>query len=143
MWGLYGLVYAAMGVATRCRRREEVEVADFCSSWRLGYGGRDSSAAMLGFVVALDLMLTRSGGERDVNTVISSGLGRWRCCSGVRVAARFSYVFTGGGGRFWLADAEKALFGASANGPIVIATLVAAVLYAGVRRSRYSKHMRH
>jgi hypothetical protein len=52
--------------------------------------------------------------------------------------AAFSYVFTGGGARFWFTlENVIRLVTAPANGPTVIATLVAMVLYVGVRRSRY------
>jgi hypothetical protein len=50
----------------------------------------------------------------------------------------FSYVFTGGGARFWFAlDGAKHFFLNMANGPIAVATLVALLLYVTVRRCRY------
>jgi hypothetical protein len=52
--------------------------------------------------------------------------------------APFSYVFTGGGARFWFAeDGARHFFLNVANGPIVVATLVASLLYVTVRRCRY------
>jgi hypothetical protein len=50
----------------------------------------------------------------------------------------FTYVFTGGAGRFWFGiDGVRAFVGEPANWPSLIAVVVALVLYAGVRRSRY------
>ncbi|MEO6912047.1 MAG: hypothetical protein ABI158_14110, partial [Edaphobacter sp.] len=52
--------------------------------------------------------------------------------------APFSYVFTGGAGRFWFSlEGARSFFASAANAPIVAAAAVAAVLYAGVRRCRY------
>jgi hypothetical protein len=52
--------------------------------------------------------------------------------------AAFSYVFTGGAGRFWFSLAgARDFFGGFANAPIAIALAVAAVLYVGIRRCRY------
>jgi hypothetical protein len=50
----------------------------------------------------------------------------------------FSYVFTGGAARLWFAlDGARAFFLNLTNGPIVVATMVALLLYLGVRRCRY------
>jgi hypothetical protein len=52
--------------------------------------------------------------------------------------APFSYIFTGGSARFWFTlDAARRFFLSMANGGILAATLVALLLYATVRRSRY------
>ena len=52
--------------------------------------------------------------------------------------APFSYVFTGGGARFWLAlDGARSFFTSLANAPIAVATLVALLLYITVPRCRY------
>jgi hypothetical protein len=52
--------------------------------------------------------------------------------------APFSYVFTGGGARFWFSlDAARSFFTTLANAPIAVATLIALVLYVTVRRCRY------
>jgi len=52
--------------------------------------------------------------------------------------AAFSYVFTGGGARFWFSLAGLRSFARSAlNFPILVATAVSALLYLAVRRSRY------
>jgi hypothetical protein len=50
----------------------------------------------------------------------------------------FSYVFTGGGARFWFSlNGARNFFTSVANGPTVVAAGVATVLYLGVRRCRY------
>ena len=47
--------------------------------------------------------------------------------------APFSYVFTGGGARFWFSlDGAREFFTELANGPIVVATGVALLLYVAV-----------
>jgi hypothetical protein len=52
--------------------------------------------------------------------------------------APFSYVFTGGGARFWFAlDGVRRFFLSVTNAPIVVATLVALLLYVSTRRCRY------
>ena len=52
--------------------------------------------------------------------------------------APFSYVFTGGGARFWFSlDPTQTFFTTFENAPVVVATAVSALLYVGVRRSRY------
>jgi hypothetical protein len=52
--------------------------------------------------------------------------------------AAFSYVFTGGGGRFWFSlDGVRELFTSLRDGPIVVATWVSLVVWLVLRRSRY------
>jgi hypothetical protein len=52
--------------------------------------------------------------------------------------APFSYVFTGGGARFWFSmDGARHFFLNLANGPIAVATLVSLLLYVAVPRCRY------
>jgi len=58
-------------------------------------------------------------------------------CYSFRLAP-FSYVFTGGGARFWFAlDGTKRFFLNMTNAPIVVATLVSLILYISTRRCRY------
>ena len=50
----------------------------------------------------------------------------------------FTYVFTGGGGRFWFAlDPARAFVRNPAHWPIAVGTLVSLLLWLGTRRSRY------
>jgi hypothetical protein len=52
--------------------------------------------------------------------------------------ASFSYVFTGGGGRFWFSlDGVKGMFTRLENAPILVTSAVALLVWVLVRRSRY------
>ncbi|HEY6376068.1 MAG TPA: hypothetical protein VIX90_11160 [Edaphobacter sp.] len=144
MWGLYGLVYTAMGVAhamlgPRWKWRPRIALLTVA----LGLtAAAHLVAAMIGTVAALVLMLYLAEGRRSyvMQILIFSALGGL----GILFAfysfhlAAFSYVFTGGAGRFWFSlDGAKSFFTSVANGPIVAAAGVALVLYVGVRRCRY------
>jgi hypothetical protein len=144
MWGLYGLVYTAMGVAHAMlgpRRKWRPRIALLTVALGLTAAAH-LVAAMIGFVAALVLMLYLAEGRRSyvMQILIFSTLG----AMGILFAfyafrlPAFSYVFTGGGGRFWFSlEGAKSFFSSVANGPIVVAAGVAAVLYLGVRRCRY------
>jgi hypothetical protein len=144
MWGLYGLVYTAMGVAHAMqgpRRKWRPRIVLLTVALGLTAAAH-LVAAMIGFVAAMVLMLYLAESRRSyvMQILIFSALG----ALGILFAfyafhlAAFSYVFTGGGGRFWFSlDGAKGFFANAANGPIVAATAVAMMLYAGVRRSRY------
>jgi hypothetical protein len=144
MWGLYGLVYAAMGVAHAMqgpRRKWKPRIILFVVA--LGMTAiAHLLAAMLGFVAAFAFMFYLAERRRSyvMQMVIFSAMAALLMvfASFAFRLAPFSYVFTGGAGRFWFSlDAVKAFFSDIVNAPIAIATLVAAVLYLGVRRSRY------
>jgi hypothetical protein len=144
MWGLYGLVYAAMGVAHAMqgpRRKWKPRIMLFVVA--LGMTAiAHLLAAMLGFVAAFAFMFYLAERRRShvMQMVIFSALGALLIvlASFAFRLAPFSYVFTGGAGRFWFSlDAAKAFFSQIVNAPIAIATAVAAMLYIGVRRSRY------
>ena len=144
MWGLYGLVYTAMGVAHAMlgpRRKWRPRIALLTVALGLTAAAH-LVAAMIGFVAALVLMLYLAEGRRSyvMQILIFSALG----AMGILFAfyafhlAAFSYVFTGGGGRFWFSlEGAKSFFTSVTNGPIVVAAGVAVVLYLGVRRCRY------
>ena len=144
MWGLYGLVYTAMGVAHAMlgpRRKWRPRIALLTVALGLTAAAH-LVAAMIGFVAALVLMLYLAEGRRSyvMQILIFSALG----AMGILYAfyafhlAAFSYVFTGGGGRFWFSlEGAKSFFTSVTNGPIVVAAGVAVVLYLGVRRCRY------
>jgi hypothetical protein len=144
MWGLYGLVYAAMGVAHAMqgpRRKWKPRITLFVVALGLTAIAH-LLAAMLGFVAAFAFMFYLAERRRSyvMQMVIFSALGALLMvfASFAFRLAPFSYVFTGGAGRFWFSlDAAKAFFSDIVNAPIAIAAVVAAVLYVGVRRSRY------
>jgi hypothetical protein len=144
MWGLYGLVYTAMGVAHAMQGPKR--------KWRprivlltLALGLTAAAhllAAILGLVAALAFMLYLAERERGyvMQILIFSAIGALVLLFafyGFHLAA-FSYVFTGGAARFWFSLTEVRSFaGSMLNFPILIATCVAVLLYITVRRSRY------
>lgn len=150
MWGLYGLIYTAIGVAHAMqgpRRRWRPRIVLLTIA--LGFtAAAHLLAAIFGFVSALLFMLylaqRRRGYVFQILLVAAIGaLAILFAFYGFRPAA-FSYVFTGGAARFWFSLAGVRSFvvargfaGSLANFPILIAFAVAALLYCSVRRSRY------
>ncbi|MEO6909575.1 MAG: hypothetical protein ABI158_01445, partial [Edaphobacter sp.] len=144
MWGLYGLVYTAMGVAHAMQgptRRWKPRIALLTVALGLTAAAH-LVAAMFGLAAALVLMLYLAERRRSyvMQILVFSAVGGLVILFGFygfRLAP-FSYVFTGGAGRFWFSlEGARAFFANAANAPIVAAAAVAAVLYAGVRRCRY------
>lgn len=144
MWGTYGLLYTAIGVAHAMqgpRRKWKPRIALLTVALGLTAAAH-LLAAIVGFAAAVVFMLYVAERRRGyvIQIPIFSALGALfilLAFYSFRLAP-FSYVFTGGGARFWFS-----LKGASdfvhdlANAPILIAALVALILYLGVRRSRY------
>lgn len=144
MWGLFGLVYAAIGVAHALGGPR--------SKWKprilllvLALGLTATAhllAAMVGFVVATALMFYLGERRRGyvLQIMIFSAMGALLVvfASYAFRLQPFSYVFTGGGARFWMSlQPARAFFSDVFHGPIVVAVLVSLVLWMGVRRSRY------
>jgi hypothetical protein len=99
-------------------------------------------AAILGFLMAVVWMIYLAERRRSyvMQILIFSAVGALVILFGFYAfrPAPFSYVFTGGGARFWFSlDGARNFFTSLANGPIGIATLVALMLYVTVRRCRY------
>ena len=144
MWGLYGLVYAAIGVAHAMhgpKRKWKPRIALFALALGLTATAH-LLAAMIGFVAASVFLLYLAERRRSyvMQVLIFSALGAVAILfmSYAFRPAPFSYVFTGGSARFWFSlDGAKAFFSSLVNAPIAIASAVSAVLYVGVRRSRY------
>ncbi|MEO6982997.1 MAG: hypothetical protein ABI072_07755 [Edaphobacter sp.] len=144
MWGLYGLVYTAMGVAHAMQgptRRWRPRIALLTVAMGLTAAAH-LLAAMIGFVVALVVMLYLAERRRSyvMQILIFSAIGAMVILFGFYAfrLAPFSYVFTGGGARFWFGlDGARRFVMDLANGPIVVAAIVALVLYTGVKRCRY------
>lgn len=144
MWGLYGLVYTGIGVAhamhgPRSRWRPRILLLTAA----LGLtAAAHLLAAIMGFVIAAVLMFYLAVRRRSyvVQVLIFSALG-----ASVLVFASFafrlqpfSYVFTGGGARFWFSfQPARAFFRDVLHAPVVVAVLVSLALWVGVRRSRY------
>ena len=144
MWGLYGLVYTAMGVAHAMqgpRRKWRPRIVLLTVALGLTAAAH-LLAAMLGFAAAVVFMLYLAGRRRaDVTLVLL-----WAALGALVMEfaafsfkpAYFTYVFTGGAGRFWVSLAGLRFFGADqANWPLLLAAGVALGLYVGYRRSRY------
>ncbi len=144
MWGLYGLVYTAIGVAhamqgPRSRWRPRITLL----SVALGLTATAHLlAAMVGFVLSVGLMFYLAERRRSavllIATYAAMGAGLIELMFyGFRLPA-FLYVFTGGAGRFWFSTEGVRGFALDpANWPMLIAAAVGLVLYAGVKRSRY------
>jgi hypothetical protein len=144
MWGLYGLVYTAIGVAHAMqgpRRKWRPRIALLTVALGLTAAAH-LLAAILGFLAAIIFMLylAERGRGYVMQILIFSAVGALVILFafyGFHLAA-FSYVFTGGGARFWFSLAGLRSFARSAlNFPILVATAVSALLYLAVRRSRY------
>ena len=144
MWGLYGLIYAAIGVAHALqgpRRKWKPRIGLLV----LALGLTATShllAAMVGFVAASMFLLYLAERRRSyvMQIMIFSALG----ALGIVFAsyafrlAPFTYVFTGGGGRFWFSlDGAKEFAESIVNAPIMVAAAVSVLLYFGVKRCRY------
>ncbi len=144
MWGLYGLVYTAIGVAHAMqgpRRRWRPRLVLLTAALGLTAAAH-LLAAMLGFVAAAVLMLYLAERRRSyvMQILIFSAMGAL-----VMVLASFAfrlpaflYVFTGGSARFWFSlRAARGFFEGAAEWPIAVALVVSLLLWVGQRRSRY------
>jgi hypothetical protein len=144
MWGLYGLVYTAMGVAHAMqgpRRKWRPRIALLTVALGLTAAAH-ILAATLGFLMAVIWMLYLAERRRSyvMQILIFSALGALVILFAFYAfrPEPFSYVFTGGSARFWFSLAGlRHFFLNLANAPIVVATLVALLLYVAVRPCRY------
>jgi hypothetical protein len=144
MWGLYGLIYTAIGVAHAMqgpRRKWKPRIALLTLALGLTATAH-LLAAMLGFVASVILMFYLAEGRRSavllILTYAAIGAGLVDLAFYSFRLQAFTYVFTGGAGRFWFAtDGVKAYVQDVANWPTLIAVAVALLLFGGVRRSRY------
>jgi hypothetical protein len=144
MWGLYGLVYTAMGVAHALQGpRSKWKPRIVLLTVALGLTATAHVlAAMVGFVAGAVFFFYLAERRRAyvAPIMVYAALGAL-----VLVLASFSfkmtaflYVFTGGSGRFWFAlDAVQRFVSTPSNAGILVATLVALVIYVTSRRSRY------
>ena len=144
MWGLYGLIYTAIGVAHAMQgpgRKWRPRIMLLTVALGLTAAAH-LLGAILGFLAATILMLylAERGRGYVMQILIFSAIGALVILFafyGFHLAA-FSYVFTGGAARFWFSFTPLHSFVTSAlNFPILIATAVAVLLYLAVRRSRY------
>jgi hypothetical protein len=144
MWGLFGLVYTAVGVAHAMhgpRRRWRPRILLLTAALGLTAAAH-LLAAMVGFVASLALMLYLAERRRSfvMQILVYAALGALLIVFAFFAfrPAPFSYVFTGGSSRFWFSTfGARQLFGNFLNAPITLAFAISVVLWAGVRRSRY------
>jgi multisubunit Na+/H+ antiporter MnhE subunit len=144
MWGLYGLIYTSIGVAHALqgpRRKWKPRIILLTAALGLTAAAH-LLAAMVGFVAGTVFFFYLAERRRSYvsQIMIYAALGALAiefAMFSFRPSA-FLYVFVGGGGRFWfsLEAARHQLF-TMGNGGILIATLVALVVYVSSRRSRY------
>jgi hypothetical protein len=144
MWGLYGLVYTAMGVAHAMQGpRHKWRPRILLLTVALGLTATAHLlAAMIGFVMAVVWMMYLAQRRRSyvMQILIFSAIGALAILFAFYAfrPAPFSYVFTGGGARFWFSlDGTRHFFLSMANAPITVATLVALLLFVSARRCRY------
>jgi len=144
MWGLYGLIYAAMGVAHAMQGpRHKWRPRIVLLTVALGLtAAAHLLAAMIGFALSLFWMMYLAERRRSyvMQILVFSAVGALAILFAFYAfrPAPFSYVFTGGGARFWFTlDGAGRFFLNIANAPITIATLVSLLLYISARRCRY------
>ena len=144
MWGLYGLVYTAMGVAHALQGpRSKWKPRIVLLTVALGLTATAHVlAAMVGFLVGGGFFFYLADRRRayvpQIMTYAALGaLVIVLASFSFRISA-FLYVFSGGSGRFWFStEWVRRFVSAPVNAGIVVATLVAAVIYVTSRRSRY------
>jgi hypothetical protein len=144
MWGLYGLVYTAMGVAHAIQGpRSKWKPRIILLTVALGLTATAHLlAAMVGFVAGGVFLFYLAERRRayvpQIMTYAALGAVAIVFASfSFRISA-FLYVFSGGSGRFWFSTEWLRRFATTpANAGILVATLVAAVIYVTSRRSRY------
>jgi len=144
MWGIYGLVYTAIGVAHAMqgpRRKWRPRIVLLTLALGLTAAAH-LLAAMIGFLAAVILMMYLAERRRSyvMQILIFSALGALFVvfASYAFRLQPFSYIFTGGSARFWFSlQAVRGFFTDPTNAPTLIALAVAAMLYLGVRRCRY------
>ncbi|MCL2660021.1 MAG: hypothetical protein FWD64_05830, partial [Acidobacteriaceae bacterium] len=144
MWGLYGTVYTAIGVAHAMqgpRRKWRPRIVLLAVA--LGFtAAAHLLAAIIGLVAAFVLMLYLAERRRGYVTQIllislMGGMAILFAFFAFRPTA-FAYVFTGGAARFWFSlNGLRTFFESYAHAPVAIALVVAMILYLGVRRCRY------
>ena len=144
MWGLYGLIYTAMGVAHALQGpRKKWKPRIILLTVALGLtAAAHVLAGIVGFLVGMVFFFYLAERRRAyvAQIMVYAALGAL-----VMVFASFSfkitaflYVFTGGSARCWFAlEAMRRFVSSPGNAGIVVASAVALVVYVGSRRSRY------
>ncbi|QHN02049.1 hypothetical protein FTO74_00620 [Granulicella sp. WH15] len=144
MWGLYGLVYAAMGVAHAMQGpRHKWRPRIVLLTVALGLtAAAHLLAAGIGFCAAFFFMFYLAERRRSyvMQILVYAALGALAIvfASYSFRPAPFSYVFTGGGARFWFSlEGARHFLTSPENLPLSAGAAVALFLWIMVRRSRY------
>jgi hypothetical protein len=144
LWGLYGLVYTAIGVAHALQGpRTKWKPRIILLATALGLtAAAHLLAAIIGFIAGLLFLFYLAERRRSqvAQIMIFAALG-----AAVILFASFSfkpsafvYVFTGGSARFWFTtEAIRHFCTSPGNAGIVVAMAVALVVYVTSRPSRY------
>lgn len=144
LWGLYGLVYTAIGVAHALQGpRTKWKPRILLLAAALGLtAAAHLLAAIIGFFAGLVFLYYLADRRRShvAQIMIFGALGGF-----VILFASFSfrpsaflYVFTGGAARFWFTtQAVRSFCTSHTNAGILVAAAVALVVYASSRPSRY------
>ena len=144
LWGLYGMVYTAMGVAHALqgpRRKWKPRIILLTVALGLTAAAH-LLAAMIGFLAGAVFFFYLAERRRAYvsQIMIVAAVGAIAivfASFGFRPSA-FAYVFTGGSARFWFSLAAARNFATTPlNAGILVATLVALVVYTTSKRSRY------
>jgi hypothetical protein len=144
MWGLYGAIYTAIGVAHAMqgpRRKWRPRIGLLTLALGLTAAAH-LFAGICGLLAAVVFMMYLAEYRRSaaMQVLIFSAVGALAVVFafyGFRLAP-FSYVFTGGAARFWFSLEElRGFLTDVAELPIVVAAVVALVVYVTMRRSRY------
>jgi len=144
LWGLYGMVYTAMGVAHALQGpRKKWKPRIILLTVALGLtASAHLLAGMLGLLAGTIFFYYLAEHRRAyvAQIMILAAFGAMAIVFagfGFRLAP-FTYVFTGGSARFWFSlEAARNFAMNPANAAIMVATAVALVVYATTRRSRY------
>ena len=144
LWGLYGLLYTAIGVAHALQGpRRKWRPRILLLTVALGLTATAHLlAAILGYLVGFALLYYLAERRRSyvAQIMIFAALGAVLIvfASFAFRPSAFVYVFTGGSVRLWFAiDAARTFARQTSNAGILVATGVALVLYLSSRRSRY------
>ena len=144
LWGLYGMVYTAMGVAHALQGpRKKWKPRIILLTVALGLtASAHLLAGMFGLLAGTIFFYYLAEHRRAyvAQIMILAAFGAMAIVFagfGFRLAP-FTYVFTGGSARFWFSLAAARNFAMTpGNAGILVATAVALVVYATTRRSRY------
>lgn len=144
LWGLYGLLYTAIGVAHALqgpRRKWKPRIGLLAFALGLTAAAHLLAAAvglLVGTVLFYYLAERRRSYVAQIVVVATLGAALILFASFSFRPSAFAYVLTGGSARSWFSlDAARNFVRQPANAGVLVASAVALVLYAGVRRSRY------